>query len=266
MVNFKVDLDVAGTENRFHTLDLKSERVTDPFLGTRTYTRYFEKSLKSTEMEAAYKFNFDTPKYLVQYNNDAKNRFGYVKGYRIYSDSMVKVLMPEDDRTKDSWAWAKYQVAVTKYHDDEPRSSSLYMSQDMFNPVVSFQNFLDDDEDIVDQDLVTWITMGTHHIPHSEDIPVVNTPGVQLTFYLLPYNYFDEDPSLASRDNIRVEPRDGSNHYQYAGVNVDAHCTPRQKNSKGHTYEYQVSQANSTGTSVLIDIMLTIACLIKLLQ
>ena len=50
-----------------------------------------------------------------------------------------------------------------------------------------------------------WITMGTHHIPHTEDIPVTPTVGGHLAFFLLPYNYFPECPSVSSRDNIRVE-------------------------------------------------------------
>ena len=69
---------------------------------------------------------------------------------------------------------------------------------------------------------MAWIALGSHHIPHTEDVPIVTTPGVQLTFYLLPYNYFDEDPSLASRDNIRVTPKqNGGKNYQYAGVKAD---------------------------------------------
>ena len=47
--------------------------------------------------------------------------------------------------------------------------------------------------------------MGTHHIPHTEDLPVTATVGGHLSFFLLPYNYFPECPSVSSRDNIRVD-------------------------------------------------------------
>ena len=54
------------------------------------------------------------------------------------------------------------------------------------------------------------------------------TQGVQLTFHLLPFNYFDEDVSLASRDNIRVTPgQDGGMVYKYSGVEEDVECVPR---------------------------------------
>ena len=44
------------------------------------------------------------------------------------------------------------------------------------------------------------------HIPRSEDVPVVQTPGVQLRFYLQPYNFFDQDPSLTSQDDVYHKP------------------------------------------------------------
>jgi hypothetical protein len=87
------------------------------------------------------------------------------------------------------------------------------------------------------QDLVAWVTLGMLHIPHTGDLPVVNTQNTRLRFHILPYNYFSEDPSLASRDNIRVEsghrydrPSDvewQGHNYQFAGVDSHVGCTPR---------------------------------------
>lgn len=73
------------------------------------------------------------------------------------------------------------------------------------------------------------MTLGTIHIPHTEDIPIVLTQGVQLTFHILPYNYFDEDMSLSSRDNVRVTPgKDGTMVYKYSGIaQNDDTCSAR---------------------------------------
>ena len=43
------------------------------------------------------------------------------------------------------------QVAVTKHHDDEQFSSSIYATMEPYDPVMSFEDFIADDEDIVDQ-------------------------------------------------------------------------------------------------------------------
>ena len=43
------------------------------------------------------------------------------------------------------------QVSVTVHHDDEQVSSLTYASMDPFDPVMSFQDFIKDNESIVDE-------------------------------------------------------------------------------------------------------------------
>ena len=63
---------------------------------------------------------------------------------------------------------------------------------------------------------MAWVTVGFLHIPHSEDIPTTATPGHSVGFLIRPFNFFPEDPSLASRDTVIVWPRNkgGHNHVQ----------------------------------------------------
>ena len=63
-----------------------------------------------TEREAAYQFNFSTPKYLVIYNDKEENKFKNKRGYRIYSEGMSKVLLPREYRGFRGRAWTEYQV------------------------------------------------------------------------------------------------------------------------------------------------------------
>ena len=44
-----------------------------------------------------------------------------------------------------------FQVAVTQHSDYEQSSSSPYNSVDPFDPVVNFQSYIDDNENIVDE-------------------------------------------------------------------------------------------------------------------
>lgn len=48
--------------------------------------------------------------------------------------------------------------------------------------------------------------MGQYHIPHTEDLPMTTTPAMDASCFLLPYNYFEEDPSMAFKNSLRVEP------------------------------------------------------------
>ena len=97
------------------------------------------------------------------------------------------------------------------------------------------------------QDLVAWVTLGAHHIPHTEDVPIVTTPGVQLTFFLLPFNYFDEDPSLASRDNLRVKPGENGDYIvHHSGVPGDKFCDRADFTCKGVSGT-STAEASATG-------------------
>lgn len=58
------------------------------------------------------------------------------------------------------------------------------------------------------QDLVAWVTVGFLHVPHAEDIPNTATPGNAVGFFLRPFNFFDEDPSVASRSPVIIRPLD----------------------------------------------------------
>lgn len=58
------------------------------------------------------------------------------------------------------------------------------------------------------QDLVAWVTVGFLHVPHAEDVPNTATPGNAVGFFLRPFNFFDEDPSVASLSPIIVRPLD----------------------------------------------------------
>ena len=156
LFNFKVDLDIKGTSNRFMTADVETEEIVKTFSANpnaRLIQHKFTTNLKTTELEAVYKYNFETPKYLLVYSeedrhiNEHRNR----KCYRIINKGMSKLMLPKGSGNEPSISWARYQVAMTRFKDMEPTSSSVYANLDTEDPIVHFQNFLDDDESIVDK-------------------------------------------------------------------------------------------------------------------
>jgi primary-amine oxidase len=52
---------------------------------------------------------------------------------------------------------------------------------------------------IKNQDIVTWYTIGFHHVPHTEDWPVMS--GHQVGIELRPYNFFAFNPAITLRKN-----------------------------------------------------------------
>ena len=84
-------------------------------------------------------------------------------------------------------------------------------------------------EDLCLQDLVAWVTMGMYHITHKEDIPVTHTPGMSRSFYLTPFNYFDESPGMSVNNAIRIDAveKDGKTttvNIQRHGIRTDVDC------------------------------------------
>jgi hypothetical protein len=47
------------------------------------------------------------------------------------------------------------------------------------------------------KDLVTWYTLGFHHVPHTEDWPVMS--GHQIGIKLRLYNFFASNPAMSIR-------------------------------------------------------------------
>ncbi|CAC5412331.1 AOC1 [Mytilus coruscus] len=233
LYHFKVDFDIKGTKNRFETLDIESVVTPNEASDVPNATivqNQFMKRLKKTEFEGAYKFDFNFPKYLTFVNNNVKDKFGNSAGYRLVNEGMIKNTRPPNDGNNPAASWSQYQVAVTKYKDSEPTSSNMFAHSN--NPVFNFQEFIDDNESIVDQDLVAWVSMGMYHIPKKEDFPSTHTPGMSRSFYLIPFNYFDESPGMSVNNAVRIDAveKDGKTEtvkIRRYGVRSDVDCIPK---------------------------------------
>lgn len=207
LINYKVDLDIGGRKNSFENIDIKVENISNPwFPGSRRIQKVLSRSLKQTEQEATYHQNFEHPKYLNFFSDGNVNKMNVNRGYRIHIRDMMKQIYPNDWELMSGAIWTQNQITVTKRKEEEERNSSIYNQNSMHDPVVDFSKFTADNENIVNEDLVAWVTVGVMHIPHSEDIPNTATAANSASFFLRPYNYFSEDPSMASQDGILILP------------------------------------------------------------
>ncbi|KAG8565866.1 hypothetical protein GDO81_013006 [Engystomops pustulosus] len=203
-INYKVDMDVGGINNSLVAHDMEFEEQTVPW-STEYHlqqTKLTKKVLVS-ENQAAFLQHGPMPRYM-QFASRQKNKWNHERAYRIQMVSFAGDYLPERSAVHNSMSWAKYKLAVTKHKEDEQISSSIYNQNDPWSPTVQFSKFIDN-ENIQDEDLVAWITTGFLHIPHAEDIPNTVTAGNGVGFYLRPYNYFNEDPSVFSEDAVYFE-------------------------------------------------------------
>ncbi|XP_045207434.2 amiloride-sensitive amine oxidase [copper-containing]-like [Mercenaria mercenaria] len=201
---YKVDLDIAGIENRYTTLDVGLETVKDPWFETYNRTQMkITKHLISKETKEQ-TFKDGVPQYLLIHNKDGNNKFGSSRTYRILNKAPNPFLV-RDLELANACKFARYPVIVTKRKDTEQTASTIYAQHEPWNPVLDFNDFIND-ENLIDEDLVAWVTTGTHHIPGTEDLPSTPTTWNQFSFFLTPHDFFDESPSVRSSDNVVIRP------------------------------------------------------------
>ncbi|XP_062977670.1 amiloride-sensitive amine oxidase [copper-containing] [Elgaria multicarinata webbii] len=207
LVHYKVDLDVAGAGNSFETVDIAFENISLPWEPSQWLVQpYLERQPRLRESQAAFPFGKPLPRYLMVRNPGQRNRWGHQRSYRIQPSSHASRVLPRNWKEEKGVSWSRYHLAVTRHHENEDTSSSLYAQNEPWAPSVAFEDFLRNDESLENQDLVAWVTVGFLHIPHAEDVPSTATPGNVVGFYLRPFNFFDEDPSMASRRTVIVRP------------------------------------------------------------
>ncbi|CAF98843.1 unnamed protein product, partial [Tetraodon nigroviridis] len=216
LIHYKVDLDIAGQNNSFETVDVKFVNFTNPWSPENSIVQpKLHSTEHKTERSAALRFGKKMPRHVLFSNPNKKNKWGHPRSYRIH-----------------------YPLAVTLHKDNEATSSSMFAQGNPWEPVVSFEDYIRDNENIVNQDLVAWVTVGFLHVPHAEDIPNTATPGNSVGFFLRPFNFFDEDPSVASKSTVIVrQEKDGTSKVQRWTPEVVGHCVT----SKPFSYDGRYS-------------------------
>ena len=77
------------------------------------------------------------------------------KGHSVSKKSICECFYSFNDNNLHKWILIisplLIQVAVTKHKDSEHWSSGIYATMEPFDPVMSFEDFIKDNESIVDQ-------------------------------------------------------------------------------------------------------------------
>ncbi|KAL4249686.1 Amine oxidase [Abortiporus biennis] len=213
VINYKVDLDVVGTENSLLHTHTSQQEVTKPWLeddewGSTVIEQKIFRDYVDNENDALLKFpnNFQGGYSIV--NKEEKNSWGIPRGYAIHPGySPIHNTVVGSRRLLNNANWARYNLAVSVRKDTEPSSSSMWNQNLPGAPMVDFHKFFDG-ENITQQDLVAWVNVGMHHLPQAEDSPNTRTNLAASSFFLTPLNYFDYDVSIESTNAILLTAPD----------------------------------------------------------
>jgi primary-amine oxidase len=211
VLNFKADFDILGTANTVQLMkNVPVSRVFPWSNGKARNTMQLERSFVTNEDSSRFNWAPNSAQQVIVVNKDQKNQWGEYRGYHVLPISGGLHLTVEDSSNLVNAAhWAEYDIQVTQQHDYEPRSAHPYNSQDVYDPPVNFAEFFNG-ENLEQEDLVMWLNMGMHHVPHTGDLPNTVFTTAHAGVQFMPSNYFDMDQSRQTVNMVRIQYSNGS--------------------------------------------------------
>lgn len=153
VLNFKADLDVAGTDNTMAIIGIEPLTQKYPWEDEPMNTMHLVS--RNVEKETGLDWPKNSEEILVVFSNST-NVWGEQRGYRIQpgtgmgTPSHLTIL--NSTSLEKSCEWASRDLWVLKRKDTEPRSSSPLSTYDTIDPLIDFSKFVDN-ESIEGEDL-----------------------------------------------------------------------------------------------------------------
>lgn len=193
--NFRIDFDVDGPTNTFMRSALVAGEPA-PDAPRRSFW-VVDKQPAKTELEGRYRINPSTPAMYHVMNRNVQSALGHHPGYMVMPNGSA-AYGPLDTRNDppmmrngyiDYTIWNTAYDPTHRYAGGELAFASTGAD--------SLPNWVKANRPIANTDIVTWYTMGFHHVPRMEDWPVMSTmwKGIQL----VPFNFFSHNPAASIR-------------------------------------------------------------------
>ncbi|PWN42404.1 hypothetical protein IE81DRAFT_341451 [Ceraceosorus guamensis] len=129
--------------------------------------------------------------------NEAEKHYSSGKpvGYKVVCKDMPRLYAKHDGFTGVRAPFAKHHLWTVPYQDAHRYPAGLYVPQTFEAPVDSIENWVGDGKaSIRNKDIVSYVTIGTTHVPRPEDFPVMPAQSVHVK--LEPIGFFARNPAL----------------------------------------------------------------------
>ncbi len=193
--NFRLDFDIDGPDNTFMRSALVAGKPAQD-APRRSYW-VVEKQPAKTELQGRYRINPATPAMYHVMNHNVTSSLGHHPGYMVMPDNSVAYgpLDTLNDPPMKRNGYIDYSIWNTAY-DPSQRYAGGELAFGSTG-ADSLPNWVKADRPIANTDIVTWYTMGFHHVPRMEDWPVMSTmwKGIKL----VPFNFFANNPAATIR-------------------------------------------------------------------
>ncbi|TVY81016.1 Membrane primary amine oxidase [Lachnellula suecica] len=259
VLNFKVDLDVAGTSNTFLRVGVEPTTKTYSWEDKSSTPR---NTMHLVERKVEKKTGLNWPSnsremYMVV-NEGSKNAWGEKRGYRITPGTGMgapsHLSIVNSTTLGRSAKWAYKDLWVVKQKDTEPRSAEPLNCIEPQDPLVDFGRFVDG-EQIVDEDLIVYFNLGSHHIPHSGDIPntLMHTSASSVMF--TPFNFHDHDPSRNRVQGVKIDQGSERSKARYFGGRYSEGVRLKASDLEPDLSKYNTEQQDARNMSWIYNLM-----------
>jgi len=188
--SFRLDLDVDGQNNSFVAHRLKQRQL--PASTHRKSIWVAEPVTARTEKDAMMDIHLDQPSMWIFENPNARGPLGHSTAFEIMPGQNAASLLDPEDGAQRVGAFSSHQLWVTPYRADEIYASGVYPTAGKGNDGLSA--WTKANRPIENTDIVAWYTLGFHHMPRTEDWPVM--PVMWHDFVIRPYDFFPQNPVL----------------------------------------------------------------------
>lgn len=193
--NFRLDFDIDGVANTFARSQLVAGKAAAGALRRSFWV--VDKQPVNYELNGRFRINPATPAMYHVMNMNKESALGHHPGYMINAHNSVAYgpLDVRGDPPMKRNAYIEYSIWNTAY-DAQQRYAGGELALASTGED-SLPEWVKANRPINNKDIVTWYTMGFHHVPRMEDWPVMSTmwKGIQL----VPFNFFGHNPAATIR-------------------------------------------------------------------
>ncbi|MCY3778048.1 MAG: hypothetical protein OXH11_18895 [Candidatus Aminicenantes bacterium] len=188
--SYRLDLDIDGATNRFVADRLVTRRLPEGHPRRSLWVR--EEHVPDSEHDAKLDINLERPALWRVLSNGRRNSSGYPTSFQVVPGRNSNTLLSEDDYPRRRAGFIDHHLWITPQRDEERHAAGDHPT--LSEPGQGLPAWTASDRPIRDTDIVVWHTIGMHHLPRSEDWPVM--PTVWYGFELGPFDFFDRNPAL----------------------------------------------------------------------
>ena len=189
--SYRLDLDVDGTNNSLMVDKMVPYKLPDSSPG-RKWIWAMKPEMPKTEGEAKLDVSIEHPAMWMFTNENVKNSLGQTTSFEIMPGETGISLLPPSEWPQKRAGWSEHNLWVTPYDPNQRYVSGTYLMGSTGEDTLP--NWVKQNRNIMNTDIVAWYTVGFHHVPRPEDWPQM--PIMWHTFSLRPFQFLPKNPAM----------------------------------------------------------------------